>query len=319
MSESKENDENKNKENSELSNKLKDNLIYLFDYNINFIIGSGISSLFKKEITTADLENKKDFFKNKKVDEGLIDLEKIKKNLSINEDESIIKEYYEFLLRDIQYILENSNGKTKGKNDEFSLNQINILTPNYDNFIEQVILKECSNFIRLNKFSEDKKFVNFNKMEIDLNTNLATPTINLFKPHGDIENIKKTDGYGFWINSVDKNTISNFNSFEEIRIFRNNLLNNENSILFVIGYGYNDQYINNIIEDSLNNKWNINILFLWSDKFENESSKHDKKEFLKEKNLYRNLKGTDITILKKLEKNKKIFEGVWERINEPKN
>lgn len=236
--------------------KIKENeLNELYDKNLFFIIGSGTTSMFIEKIDVKTLEKDKDkYFSGMNID---LQKQDTKEKFSINDNDANNK-YKLFLFNKLIDILQNSNGIGR-----LGLVELNILTPNYDNFIENTIRMFDVN-VKLNKYNSERRFDVFNKIEIDKINNFATPSINLFKPHGDIETPEKTHNKGFWIKEVESNSVSEFNSFEEIRIFRNNLLDKNNSILFVIGYGYNDKYINQIILDSLNNKNNKNILNWWN-------------------------------------------------------
>lgn len=245
-----------------------------------FLIGSGASSpaiplmgSFKSDDT--ETANEKLLNKVKTVSEFLINKNNKEKNNKeksnkekCDNDIDVVLENYKRLIRTISNILTDSNSRN-------SPNEAIIFTTNYDLFIEKAldeILPETPLIFNdgakgyFNRYLDGS---NFNKTFSyrGLNDNYIDelPSISLIKPHGSV-NWKKDNGKILVTNNVECNsvvvkptglegqeTFLNNHFHDMLRIFQLEL-DKPQTVLFVIGFSFQDQHISQMIRRALNNR-----------------------------------------------------------------
>lgn len=188
----------------------------------------------------------------------------------------------------------------------------NIFTTNYDLFIESamdkvmrdnygVIFNDGANgyFKRyINTFNYDRSTALRGQFD---NYNHETPTIRLIKPHGSINWKKSEDKAGHEIIEVsdrpqkegtcfivppDKyesgHTMESRHFFEMLRLF-NIELDKPQSILFVIGFSFQDEHIKSMVQRALQNPGLQVCIFAYSDETSEPGSSNARKDI--EQNL----------------------------------
>lgn len=245
-----------------------------------FLIGSGASSPaihLMSQFKSDDIEDANEKLLNevKNVSKFLIDKNNKEKNdKEISDEEECdnnindVLEDYKRLIRTISNILTDSNSRN-------SPNEAIIFTTNYDLFIEKAldeILPETPLIFNdgakgyFNRYLDGS---NFNKTFSyrGLNDNYIDelPSISLIKPHGSV-NWKNDNGKILVTNNVecnpvvvkptgyeDQETFLNNHFHDMLRIFQLEL-DKPQTVLFVIGFSFQDQHISQMIRRALNNR-----------------------------------------------------------------
>lgn len=269
-----------------------------YSKRLNFLLGAGAS---QKAIPT---------LKDGQKPEELINLiYKTSKNLT---DESALEgaeketlEAYVGFVSMIISILNLSNSRAVPRS-------ANIFTTNYDLFVESamdkvmqdnygVIFNDGANgyFKRyINTFNYDRSTALRGQFD---NYNHETPTIRLIKPHGSINWKKSADKTGHEIIEVfdrpqeegtcfivppDKyesgHTMESRHFFEMLRLF-NIELDKPQSILFVIGFSFQDEHIKSMVQRALQNPGLQVCIFAYSDETSKPGSGNARKDI--EQNL----------------------------------
>lgn len=281
---------------------------------LNFLIGSGASAPAIRLMSSGEPQ-KKDPEEVAKENQELIDEIKETSEKLISEEikkrEIICKlEEYKDFIRTICEILNFSNSRETPR-------EANIFTTNYDLFIEKAIdevLKEeislvfndgargyFTRYLDSSNFNRTVSYEGLNNNYID-----ELPSLTLIKPHGSV-NWEKTD-IGNKGDNKEKVIIKNEvvdspmvvpptgnegrdtfmdNHFHDmLRIFQLELDKPE-SVLFVLGFSFQDDHIARMIRRALRNRSLIIECFCWED-----SNEKDYKENLgfNNQNLPRNLK-----------------------------
>lgn len=251
---------------------------------LNFLIGSGPSSksiglmsYFKDDVSTGKTAN--DFLteKIKEVSKKLVDeTYRYDKDYKIARD---LENYYEFI-KVIIDVLNLSNSRQVPKS-------ANIFTTNYDLFIEKAVdrLILNSRFIfndgAKGYFTRELDSSNYNQVVSykGLNDNYISeiPSISLIKPHGSI-NWEEKQGKIYIRNQVTENpmivkptgleaqdTFLNNYFHEMLRLFQLEL-DKPQSVLFIIGFSFQDKHIGKMILRALKNPELMIYVFAYLDK-----------------------------------------------------
>lgn len=258
---------------------------------LNFLIGSGTSSRaisLMGEISTQNLEERNNILldKVKKVSVSLIT-----GNYESEEDRTAaittLNEYEEFILS-ISDVLNNANARTTPR-------EAIIFTTNYDLFIEKALDNVITqtplifNDGARGYFNRYLDGSNYNKSFSyrGLNNNYIDelPSLSLIKPHGSV-NWEQVKGDQILIkNEVvesnpvvvpptgyeDETTFLNNHFHDMLRIFQLEL-DKPQSVLFTIGFSFQDKHIAQMIRRALNNRELVIICFCYS--------QEDKKKYL---------------------------------------
>lgn len=231
---------------------------------LNFLIGSGASLPAISLMSDYSEENRND---------ALLQRVKEKSNIILNGEEAIqkdtdiletIQNYERFILSIIQ-LLNYSNSRQTPKN-------INIFTTNYDLFIEKAIdIQQQKNYFIFNDGSRgyfnrilDSSNYNSTASYKGLNDNYINeiPCISLIKPHGSVnwEKIEFKNSNFIKVNNFvldnpvvvpptgyeQQETFLNDHFHEMLRVFQLEL-DKPQSVLFVIGFSFQDSHIAKMI------------------------------------------------------------------------
>jgi len=277
---------------SELNDELKKQIRKLaITKQLNFLIGSGASvpaiplmSSFKDE-QNGKTANEQLTEKVKEISTLITD--------SIGQDASIVntqKDYSNFL-QSILDVLNLSNSRQTPKN-------ANIFTTNYDLFIE----KAADTVLQNNRlvfndgangyFDRILNSANYNRIVAykGLNDNYIAeiPSISLIKPHGSMNWEKANDAIKLTNNVVDcpvvvpptgyesSDTFLSNHFYDMLRVFQTEL-DKPQSVLFVVGFSFQDTHIGKMIKRAMQNPELMIYAFAYQ--------KTDKKTFLDSKHL----------------------------------
>lgn len=275
-----------NQQSNERVNKLRE---LALTKRLNFLIGSG-ASLPGIPLMSDERFSSKDIFpfsdESEKIrnDRLLDEVKKISKTLLEEEDDESLTtkqtlDNYKGFLNAVIDILKSSNARQVPRT-------ANIFTTNYDLFLEKAadVLMQKQTIIfndgAKGYFNRHLDSANFN-MTVSyrgLNDNHRDdlPTITLIKPHGSVN----------WEKSGEKVLIRNYvvenpmivkpTGYENAETFLNNHfhdmlrvfqleLDKPESVLFVIGFSFQDQHIATMLTRALNNNRLIVICFVYSD------------------------------------------------------
>ncbi|MCO6543126.1 MAG: SIR2 family protein [Lactobacillus sp.] len=275
----------KNEDVEELIKKIRE---LALTKKLNFLLGSGTSS------PAIPLMNKVNGKDNKERNINLTDvIKKESKKLlngkfnddskdddskNIKNSKTILRTYENFILA-ISNILDQSNSRQVPK-------EVNIFTTNYDLFIEKAIDNVISNTnLYFNDgargyFNRYLDSANFNKTVSyrGLNDNYIDelPSLTLIKPHGSINWENINDKRVLIKNEIAKEplivppnhmegeaTFLNNHFHDMLRVFQLELDKPE-SVLFVLGFSFQDDHIARMIRRALQNKELIIICFGYS-------------------------------------------------------
>lgn len=231
----------------------------------------------------------------------VIDVKEVSKELIEGKlEENFVTKNYNFFISEVVNLMHRMNSRQNPKN-------INIFTTNYDLFIENA----------LDKVSKTETFVindgargYFKRVLDSSNFNRTVsyrgpsnnyvdeiPSVSLIKPHGSV-NWEKTMDEEIEIKTgvVDNPVVVNPDgheprvTFEEnyfhdmLRIFQTEL-DKPQSVLFVIGFSFQDEHIGKMMQRALRNKELNAYIFCYSNDTESTIRKNLKCEFRDIKNL----------------------------------
>lgn len=272
---------------SEEENELVNNLRNLaITKRLNFLIGSGAS---KPAIPLmGEFRNRTDRTANQQFTERVCSVSKIIGNdmdLSKYKNKIMWKinqtsNNYEEFIESIVHLLNLSNSRQTPRS-------VNIFTTNYDLFIEKAIDKVSKNKRLifndgakgyLNRYLDSS---NFNQVVSykGLNDNYISeiPSISLIKPHGSVNWERRQDEEIIIRNNVveimevvnptggeSKDTFLSNYFFEMLRIFQLEL-DKPQSVLFVLGFSFQDKHIGKMIRRALKNSELLIYAFGFSD------------------------------------------------------
>ncbi|NUF98279.1 hypothetical protein GYW21_05745 [Lactobacillus mellis] len=249
---------------------------------LNFLIGSGASTPAIPLMSQCS-DNDELVKKIQKVSKELLnDTYKFDNNVGKNYNNDIknVLASYKKLIYAISDVLDRSNSRETPK-------EANLFTTNYDLFVEKavdMVLKEIPLVFNdgargyFNKYLDSS---NFNRMVAykGLNNNYIDelPSLTLIKPHGSVNWERSNDGQVIIRNKVVKNpmvvpptglegqeTFLNNHFHDMLRVFQLELDKPE-SVLFVLGFSFQDDHIARMIRRALENRRLIIECFCWSD------------------------------------------------------
>ncbi|MCC4384132.1 SIR2 family protein [Limosilactobacillus reuteri] len=282
-------------ESQESINQFKSELKELaMTKKLNFLIGSGTSSRaisLMGDISTETFEERNKIL--------LKQVEKVSKSLirgDYNADSEITLHDYEDFILSISDVLNNANARTTPK-------EAIIFTTNYDLFIEKALDNVMTqtplvfNDGARGYFNRYLDGSNYNKSVSyrGLNNNYIDelPSLSLIKPHGSV-NWKQVQRDKILIkdevvedNPVvvpptgyeDETTFLNNHFHDMLRIFQLEL-DKPQSVLFTIGFSFQDKHIAQMIRRALNNRELVIVCFCYSN--------DDKKKYLSNLELSEN-------------------------------
>ncbi len=128
--------------------------------------------------------------------------------------------------------------------------RINVFTLNYDRVAEEVL--EASGYFNYVLKSETKSFLPFNVVGYNTETRAFVPTFAIYKLHGSVEADRTLKSEGIVFPGQDKlgSIISDF--YETLFAMKGELLR-KNAALFVIGYSWMDEHVNDVINSAIDN------------------------------------------------------------------
>ncbi|MCJ2389011.1 SIR2 family protein [Limosilactobacillus fermentum] len=197
-----------------------------------------------------------------------------------NDVNNVLDSYKKFIYA-ISDVLDRSNSRQTPR-------EANLFTTNYDLFVEKavdIVLKEQTPLVfndgargYFNRYLDSS---NFNRMVAykGLNNNYIDelPSLTLIKPHGSVNWEKSNDGQVIIRNKVVGNpvvvpptgregeeTFLNNHFHDMLRVFQLELDKPE-SVLFVLGFSFQDDHIARMIRRALENRRLIIECFCWSD------------------------------------------------------
>lgn len=248
---------------------------------LNFLIGSGASTPAIPLMNQCPDNDELIQIIRKKSNELLTDTYEFDDN--VGEGQNNIKKVlasYKKLIYAISDVLDRSNSRETPK-------EANLFTTNYDLFVEKAVdmaLKESPlvfNDGARGYFNRYLDSSNFNRMVAykGLNNNYIDelPSLTLIKPHGSVNWERSNDGQVIIRNKVVKNpmvvpptglegqeTFLNNHFHDMLRVFQLELDKPE-SVLFVLGFSFQDDHIARMIRRALENRRLIIECFCWSD------------------------------------------------------
>lgn len=278
---------------------------------LNFLIGSGASMPAAPLMSEFEGNDKNEQLSKKicEISNALINPQN-KTTLDPDMTKKIdvkLEEYIEFI-QTILNILNISNSRQTPKN-------ANIFTTNYDLFIEKAVDKlSISNRFVFNDgangyFNRILDSSNYNKIVSykGLNDNYISeiPSLTLIKPHGSVNWEKAKDSDNIFIKTevVDKPVLVHPTGYESQETFINNHfhemlrvfqleLDKPQSVLFVLGFSFQDKHIAKMVTRALKNPELIVYAFGYKD--------DDRKQFLKNLSLEKKLSNLEIITPKNL-------------------
>lgn len=275
---------------------------------LNFLLGSGVSSpaiplMSQVKADTRDMEKAKKAMRRKSVSEKQADNYKLiciikevskeiigQKNTLVASKKKRIKEkleeYHDFI-KTISDVLNKSNSREIPR-------EANIFTTNYDLFIEKAVdkvLKETSlvfndgargyfkRYLNSSNFNRTVSYEGLNNNYID-----ELPSLSLIKPHGSVNWDKKGENILVKDRIISHPMVVPPDGFEGRTAFMDDHfhdmlrefqleLDKQESVLFVLGFSFQDTHISKMVQRALNNRSLIIICFCWD--------KKNKKEYLK--------------------------------------
>ncbi|WP_172968764.1 SIR2 family protein [Companilactobacillus mishanensis] len=241
---------------------------------LNFLIGSGASKPvmpLMDEIDGDDLDEK-----NEKLKQKIIELSK--QSIVFNYHDQTKDNYVNFI-KSLVNIMNHNNSRTSPKS-------INIFSTNYDLYVESAVdfvMGQGFNFVfndggsgyfrRLLKISNYDRSISY-KGQFNNYINDA-PMINLFKPHGSVNWIKKSNQIVINNDVEDnpfvilpngresENTYYDNHFYEILRTFQVGLEINQ-SVLITIGFSFGDEYILKMVKRALYNPGLLVYVFCYN-------------------------------------------------------
>lgn len=128
--------------------------------------------------------------------------------------------------------------------------RINVFTLNYDRIVEELL--DASGFFNYALKKESKSFLPFDVVGYDTAKRTFIPTFVVYKLHGSVNSSRVLQTGDIVFPGQDKlgSVISNF--YETLFAMKGELLR-KNAALFVIGYSWSDEHVNDIIGSAIDN------------------------------------------------------------------
>lgn len=245
---------------------------------LNFLIGSGVSMPAIPLMSKVSGKDEKEKNENLVKEIKKISRKILKEDFSDKEVEQTYRNYYRFLFQVIQ-LLNMSNSRQVPRS-------VNLFTTNYDLFIEKAIDKlSIENRFVFNDGANGyfKRYIdssNYNRVVSykGLNDNYINeiPSINLIKPHGSVNWKQENDRILVNNNVVADCVVVKPTGIEGQETFLNNYfhdmlrmfqleLDKPQSVLFVIGFSFQDKHIAKMFKRALQNCELIAYIFCYSD------------------------------------------------------
>lgn len=244
---------------------------------LNFLIGSGVSmpAIPLMSMISCENDNEKNDILVKKI--KTISKKLLEEDFSDSNVFQTFTNYYKFLFQVIQ-LLNMSNSRQVPRS-------VNLFTTNYDLFIEKAIDKlSIENRFVFNDGANGyfKRYIdssNYNRVVSykGLNDNYINeiPSVNLIKPHGSVNWKKENDKILVNNSVVDNCDVVVPNGIEGEETFLNNYfhdmlrmfqleLDKPQSVLFVIGFSFQDKHIAKMFKRALQNCELLAYVFCYS-------------------------------------------------------
>lgn len=128
--------------------------------------------------------------------------------------------------------------------------RINVFTLNYDRIVEELL--DASGFFNYALKKESKSFLPFDVVGYDTAKRTFIPTFAVYKLHGSVNSSRVLQTGDIVFPGQDKlgSVISNF--YETLFAMKGELLR-KNAALFVLGYSWLDEHVNDIISSAIDN------------------------------------------------------------------
>lgn len=128
--------------------------------------------------------------------------------------------------------------------------RINVFTLNYDRIVEDLL--EADGFFNYALKKESKSFLPFDVVGYDTAKRTFIPTFAVYKLHGSVDSSRVLQTEDIVFPGQDKlgSVISNF--YETLFAMKGELLR-KNAALFVLGYSWSDEHVNDIISSAIDN------------------------------------------------------------------
>lgn len=128
--------------------------------------------------------------------------------------------------------------------------RINVFTLNYDRIVEELL--DTSGFFNYVLKKETKSFLPFDVVGYDTAKRAFIPTFAVYKLHGSVDSNRELHTDDIVFPGQDKlgSVVSNF--YETLFAMKGELLR-KNAALFVIGYSWSDEHVNDIISSAIDN------------------------------------------------------------------
>lgn len=225
--------------------------------NINFLFGAGVNGsafpffaqyddtikkMNKLGLPGNNIENALQKCDDEKTRDAVLDafVEEFNSNSYKLEDESLVN------LRRLFTATHSSVNRAENRHPESK--RINVFTLNYDRIVEEVL--EASGYFNYVLKSDTKSFLPFNVVGYNTETRAFVPTFAIYKLHGSVGADRKLTSEGIVFPGQDKlgSIISEF--YETLFAMKSELLR-RNAVLFVIGYSWSDDHVNDVIKSAI--------------------------------------------------------------------
>lgn len=229
--------------------------------SINFLFGAGVNGSSFPQFS-GFVETKKALIKHGQpgdnIEQELRKLNDVQRN---NVTDVFCREFETFVreidwgsgsienIKDLLLWASSIVSKTENRHPESK--RINIFTLNYDHIVETQ-LNALGQFSYTLTAKKPNAFLPFEIVGYNTNRREYIPTFAVYKLHGTMNAFEQLVADEIMLPGADKlgNVISSF--YETIFAMKGELLRS-NSVLFVIGYSWNDEHINGVISDAIDN------------------------------------------------------------------
>lgn len=142
----------------------------------------------------------------------------------------------------------NAVGRAENRHPESK--RVNVFTLNYDRIVEELL--ETSGYFNYVLRRDTKAALPFNVVGYDTETRAFVPTFAVYKLYGSVGTDRKLHSENIVFPSQDKlgSIVSEF--YETLFAMKGELLK-KNAALFVIGYSWNDEHVNDVINGAIDN------------------------------------------------------------------
>lgn len=140
---------------------------------------------------------------------------------------------------------------SKAENRHPESKRINIFTLNYDQIVETILNTQGQFSYTLN-VQESKSNLPFEIVGYNTARREYVPTFAIYKMHGSVDAVGRLSKESIVFPGEDKlgNVLSDF--YETLFAMKSELLR-KNSVLFIVGYSWNDDHINGVVRDAIDN------------------------------------------------------------------